>query len=118
LRNRLEQGILRDVPEAVVNAAGAERLPNTSNVTFAGTDGESLAVALDLEGIAVSTGAACNAGAAEPSHVLRAMGRTRQQAGGSIRFSLGFSTTAAEIEEVLSVLPTVARRVAGSGAVS
>ncbi|MGQ0721209.1 MAG: cysteine desulfurase family protein [Candidatus Eiseniibacteriota bacterium] len=118
LRNRLEQGILRDVPETVVNAVGAERLPNTSNVTFAGTDGESLAVALDLEGIAVSTGAACNAGAAEPSHVLRAMGRTREAAGGSIRFSLGFATTAAEIEEVLSVLPAVTRRIAGSGTIS
>jgi cysteine desulfurase len=118
LRNRLEQGILRDLPEAVVNAGEGERLPNTSNMTFAGTDGVSLTVALDLEGIAVSTGAACNAGAAEPSHVLRAMGRTRQEAGSSIRFSLGFATTAAEIEEVLSVLPAVTRRIAGSGIVS
>jgi cysteine desulfurase len=116
LRNRLETGILQRVPEAVVNAVGAERLPNTCNVTFAGIDGDSLLIALDLEGIAVSTGAACNAGAAEPSHVLRAMGRTREEAGSSIRFSLGSATTAAEIDEVLSVLPEIARRVLGSGA--
>jgi cysteine desulfurase len=78
-------------------------------------EGESLLIALDLEGIAVSTGAACTAGAADPSHVLLAMGRSREEAAGSIRFSLGPGTTEAEIEKVLAVLPEVARRVAGSG---
>lgn len=115
LRDRLERGILELLPDSQVNGREAERLPNTSNVTFAGIEGESLLIALDLEGVAVSTGAACNAGAADPSHVLLAMGRTREEAAGSIRFSLGPGTTAAEIESVLSFLPEIARRVAGSG---
>jgi cysteine desulfurase len=116
LRDRLEAGIAGALPDVTVNAAGAERLPNTSNVTFRGTDGESLLIALDLEGIAVSTGAACNAGASEPSHVLLAMGRTADEAAGSIRFSLGAGSTEAEIEDVLTVLPGIVRRVAASGA--
>jgi cysteine desulfurase len=115
LRDRLERGILDRLPDSVVNGREAPRLPNTSSVTFAGMEGESLLIALDLEGIAVSTGAACNAGAADPSHVLLAMGRSREEAAGSIRFSLGPGTTEAEIEKVLAVLPEVARRVAGSG---
>jgi cysteine desulfurase len=116
LRDRLERGILDLLPDSVVNGREAQRLPNTSNVTFAGIEGESLLIALDLEGVAVSTGAACNAGAADPSHVLLAMGRTREEAAGSIRFSLGPGTTGADIEAVLTILPEVARRVAGSGA--
>ncbi|HMB67923.1 MAG TPA: aminotransferase class V-fold PLP-dependent enzyme, partial [bacterium] len=115
LRDRLERGILEIPPDSVVIGREAERLPNTSNVTFAGIDGESLLIALDLEGVAVSTGAACTAGAADPSHVLLAMGRTRTEAAGSIRFSLGPGTTEAEIERVLEILPEIARRVAGSG---
>lgn len=112
LREHLEAGLRRAVPDLVVNAQGVPRLPNTSNLSFPGLDGESLLIALDLEGIAVSTGAACNAGAAEPSHVLLAMGASTEHAASSLRFSLGSHTTKSEIEEVLNVLPTIVRRLA------
>jgi len=115
LRDRLERRILTAVPQARVNGAAAARLPNTANITFSGLDGESLLIALDLEGVAVSTGAACNAGAAEPSHVLTAMGRSREDAGASLRFSLGWGTTASEIEEVVRLIPAVAARLASAG---
>jgi cysteine desulfurase len=115
LRDRLEQGILAACADAVVNGAGARRLPNTSNVSFPGLDGEALLISLDLEGVAVSTGAACHAGAASPSHVLLAMGRTRDEAGASLRFSLGSRSKTSEIEEVLEILPRVLSRLAGAG---
>ena len=115
LRDRLEAGILRVWPAGRVNGAGAPRLPNTTNVTFPDSNGETLLIALDLEGIAVSTGAACNAGAADPSHVLLALGCTREEAAGSIRFSLGTGTTEAEIDEVLAVLPEIVSRVIRAG---
>jgi cysteine desulfurase len=112
LRDRLEAGVRGIVPGARVNGGGAPRLPNTTNISFPDLDGESLLIALDLEGVAVSTGAACNAGASDPSHVLLAMGCDRAAAAGSIRFSLGRETTEAEIEEVLRILPEVVTRVA------
>ena len=115
LRDRLEEGIRRIAPDALVNGEESPRLPNTSNVSFPGLDGETLLVALDLEGIAVSTGAACNAGAAEPSHVLLAMGRTREEAGASLRFSLGRTTQEPEIDEALDVLARVVARFNGHG---
>jgi cysteine desulfurase len=114
LRDRLERGLGAACPEAVVNGAGAPRLPNTSNISFPGADGESLLIALDLEGIAVSTGAACHAGAADPSHVLLAMGRTREEAGSSLRFSLGSRSRESDIVGVLEILPRVRSRLAGS----
>src|SRR6185436_11028530 len=80
LRDQLEGGIRTKIPETAVNGQNAERLPNTSNVSFSGIDGHDLLVALDLEGFAVSTGAACHAGAAEPSHVILAMGKARELA--------------------------------------
>lgn len=93
------------------------RLPNTLNVTFAGCTGESLLVLLDLAGVAVSVGSACAAGAAEPSHVLRAMGRSAEAARGGLRFSVGPGTTAADIDHVVAVLPAlVARARAGAAA--
>jgi cysteine desulfurase len=110
LRDRLERGIQAAASEAIVNGANARRLPNTSNVSFPGVDGHDLLVALDLEGIAVSTGAACHAGASEPSHVILAMGRAKDVAAGSIRFSLGWETTDDEIDQVLGVLPELVRR--------
>jgi len=115
LRKRLEGEIRAVFGDSCVNGAETERLSNTTNVTFPGIDGEAMLVALDLEGIAVSTGAACRAGAAEPSHVLLAMGRTRDEAAASIRFSLGPGTTASDIEEVIRALPVVAARLAGAG---
>jgi cysteine desulfurase len=117
LRDRLERGILRIAPGARVNGARSPRLPNTSNVSFPGLDGETLLVSLDLEGVAVSTGAACNAGAAEPSHVLLAMGRTREEAGASLRFSLGRTTRDSEIDEALDVLARVIARLTCTGSI-
>jgi cysteine desulfurase len=110
LRDRLENGIRSEFPAVIVNGEGARRLPNTCNVSFPGIDGHDLLVALDLEGFAVSTGAACHAGAAEPSHVILAMGRSREEASGSIRFSLGWETTDDQVERLLTVLPQLVRR--------
>ena len=88
------------------------RLPNTINLTFPGVLGESMLIALDLEGVEVSMGSACAAGAVEPSHVLRAMGRSVADARSSLRISLGWSNTAEEIDAAASIIPAVWRRVA------
>ena len=110
MRDRLEQGILAQVDEAGVNGEGAARVPNTTNIHFDHIEGESLVIALDLKGLAVSTGAACSSGAIEPSHVLIAMGLRPDQARASIRFSLGKQTTEADIDFALALVPeTVAR---------
>jgi len=105
MRDRLEQGILAQVEDAVVNGAGAPRVPNTSNIRFDHIEGEALVIALDLKGLAVSTGAACSSGAIEPSHVLVAIGLRPDQARASIRFSLGKQTTAEDIGEALRLVP-------------
>jgi len=110
LRDRLEQGILAQVDDAAVNGAGAPRVPNTTNIYFEHIDGEAIVIALDLKGLAVSTGAACSSGAIEPSHVLLAMGLRPDQARASIRFSLGRQTTAEDIDFALTLVPeTIAR---------
>jgi cysteine desulfurase len=110
LRDRLQQGILAQVEDAGVNGDGAPRVPNTTNIHFDFIEGESLVIALDLKGLAVSTGAACSSGAIEPSHVLIAMGMKPEQARASIRFSLGKQTTPEDIEFALALVPeTVAR---------
>ena len=104
LRDRLEAGVLERVPDAIVNGSGA-RVPNTTNISFHGVEAEALLIALDLEGIAVSTGSACSSGTLEPSHVLRAMGLTPRRAQSSIRFSLGLGNTEAEVDRLLDALP-------------
>jgi cysteine desulfurase len=110
LRDRLQRGILAQAGEAVVNGDGAVRVPNTTNIRFDHIEGESLVIALDLKGLAVSTGAACSSGAIEPSHVLIAMGMRNDQARSSIRFSLGKQTTEEDINFALALVPeTVAR---------
>jgi cysteine desulfurase len=110
LRDKLEQGVLHQVEEAIVNGGGAPRVPNTTNVRFDYIEGESLVIALDLKGLAVSTGAACSSGAIEPSHVLLAMGLRPDQARASVRFSLGKQTTEEDIDFALALVPqTVAR---------
>jgi len=110
MRDRLEQGILTYVDEAGVNGEGATRVPNTTNLHFDHIEGEAMVIALDLKGLAVSTGAACSSGAIEPSHVLIAMGLRPDQARASIRFSLGKQTTEADIDFALGLVPeTVAR---------
>ncbi len=99
------------IPGLRLNGPMAGRLPNTLNLTFPGVLGESLLIALDLEGIEVSMGSACAAGAVEPSHVLRAMGRSVADARSSLRISLGWNNTAQEIEAVAALIPHVWRRV-------
>src|SRR5579862_3966054 len=110
LRDRLEQGILAQIEGAGVNGGRAPRVPNTSNIYFDHIDGEAMVIALDLKGLAVSTGAACSSGAIEPSHVLIAMGATPDRARASIRFSLGKQTTGEEIDFALALAPETAVR--------
>ena len=109
LRDRLETALLDRVPDATVNGGG-ERVPNTTNISFHGVEAEALLIALDLEGIAVSTGSACSSGTLEPSHVLRAMGLTPRRAQSSIRFSLGLGNTDDDVERVVDVLPRLVGR--------
>jgi cysteine desulfurase len=110
LRDRLQQGILAQIEDAAVNGDGAPRVPNTTNIYFDHIEGESLVIALDLKGLAVSTGSACSSGALEPSHVLTAMGLRADRARASIRFSLGKQNTAEDVDVALALVPeTVAR---------
>jgi len=104
-RDQLELGLLDRVPHTRVNAPNARRTPNTTNILFSGVAGEALVIALDLKGIACSVGAACSSGAVEPSHVLTAIGLSRDEAKSSLRFSLGRHTTAAEIQFALNTIP-------------
>jgi cysteine desulfurase len=110
LRDRLEAGILARVEGTAVNGGPGPRVPNTTNISFEGIEAESLLIALDLEGVAVSTGSACSSGTLEPSHVLRAMGCSAHRTQSSLRFSLGPSNTGEEIDRVLDVLPRLAAR--------
>ncbi len=110
MRDRLQMRVLAQVGEAAVNGDGAARVPNTTNIHFDHIDGEAMVIALDLKGVAVSTGAACSSGAIEPSHVLIAMGLRPDQARASIRFSLGKQTVAEDIDYALVLVSeTVAR---------
>jgi cysteine desulfurase len=115
LRDRLERGIQEKVPGSFVNGDPAQRVGNTSNISFEGVEGESLVIGLDLEGVAVSTGSACSSGTLEPSHVLRAIGLSPSRVEGAVRFSLGEGTTAAEIDRVLDVVPAVVSRLRARG---
>lgn len=109
LRDRLEKELL-EIEVVGVNGQGAPRVPNTTSVYFDGIEGEALVIALDLKGLAVSTGAACSSGAIEPSHVLTAMGLTPGRARASLRFSLGKQNTTEDVDFALNLVPeTVAR---------
>jgi cysteine desulfurase len=110
LRDRLERKILAEVDETFVNGEGAPRVPNTTNISFDNVDGESLLISLDLQGLAVSTGAACSSGAIEPSHVLTAMGLPRDRARSSIRFSLGKQNTKEEVDRAFSLVTNAVTR--------
>jgi cysteine desulfurase len=110
LRDRLETQVVASVPRSEINGARVPRVPNTTNISFQQVEAESLLIALDLEGVAVSTGSACSSGTLEPSHVLRAMGLPSHRAQSSIRFSLGAGTTDEEIDRVLDVLPRTVER--------
>jgi cysteine desulfurase len=109
LRGRLQSSLL-ELDETAVNGAGAPRVPNTTNIQISHIEGEAFVIALDLKGVAVSTGAACSSGAIEPSHVLMAMGLSPDQARSSIRFSLGKHNTDEDIDFALSVIPEVVDR--------
>jgi cysteine desulfurase len=113
LRDRLETGILRAVDGTMVNGARDRRVPNTTNISFERVEAESLLIALDLEGIAVSTGSACSSGTLEPSHVLRAMGFPPHRTQNSLRFSLGMFSTAEEVDKVIEVLPRLVEKLRG-----
>jgi cysteine desulfurase len=113
LRDRLEQGILAGVSGTVVNGDPHQRVPNTTNISFDRVEAESLLIALDLEGIAVSTGSACSSGTLEPSHVLRAMGLSTHRTQNSLRFSLGQFSTEEEVDRVLTVLPRLVEKLRG-----
>ena len=107
LRDRLEAQVLARIPGTTLNGAREPRVPNTTNLSFEGIEAESLLIALDLEGIAVSTGSACSSGTLEPSHVLRAMGLPTPRTQSSIRISLGAGNTEAQVDYLLQKLPAV-----------
>jgi cysteine desulfurase len=110
LRDRFEQGILSQIEDTGVNGGEAPRVSNTSNLYFNHLEAEALVIALDLKGLSVSGGSACQSGAAEPSHVLTAMGLSPARARASIRFSLSRLTTEEEIDEALKIIPTAVSR--------
>ncbi|MBZ5698245.1 MAG: cysteine desulfurase NifS [Acidobacteriia bacterium] len=110
LRDRLEKGLLERVPYARVNGSRAHRMPNTTNLTFPFVEGEAMVIALDLQGIACSTGAACSSGAVKPSHVLTAIGLAPEDARATLRLSLGHQTTNEEIDYALDTIPPVIER--------
>jgi len=109
-RDRIQQTILENVEATGLNGKGAPRVPNTTNIYFDHIEGEALVIALDLKGLAVSTGAACSSGAIEPSHVLTAMGLRPDRARASIRFSLGKQNTPDEIDFALNLVPQTVSR--------
>jgi cysteine desulfurase len=110
LRDRLEEGILRGVAGTALNGARMSRVPNTTNISVDRVEAESLLIALDLEGVAVSTGSACSSGTLEPSHVLRAMGFPPHRTQNSLRFSLGVFSTDAEVDRVIEILPRLVEK--------
>ncbi|CAA0126871.1 IscS-like cysteine desulfurase [Mycolicibacterium vanbaalenii] len=121
LRDRLVDGVLATIDDVYVNGApGAARLPGNAHFTFRGCEGDSLLMLLDAKGIECSTGSACTAGVAQPSHVLTAMGADPASARGSLRLSLGHTSTDSDVDAVLEVLPAAVERarqaaLAGSG---
>ena len=110
LRDRLEEMLLNFLPSVRVNGDRTRRVANTTNLAFTAAGGEALVIALDLQGIACSTGAACSSGAVEPSHVLLAIGLSPEEARSSLRFSLGRATTAAEIDRAIAIIPPTVER--------
>ena len=115
MRDRLVDGILTRVPQAELLGDSSRRLPGNAHILFPGAVGESLLFLLDTAGIAASTGSACQAGVAEPSHVVMAMGRSEQDARSVLRFSLGRTSTDADIDAVLAAIADAYARASGSG---
>jgi cysteine desulfurase len=127
LRDKMIEGVLRAVPDAVLSGPplpefedrpepeSADRLPGIAHFCFPGCEGDSLLLLLDARGISCSTGSACSAGIAQPSHVLLAMGRSEELARGSLRFSLGRTSTDEDVDALLEVLPAVVGRARAAG---
>ncbi|MDQ6766725.1 MAG: aminotransferase class V-fold PLP-dependent enzyme [Candidatus Eremiobacteraeota bacterium] len=113
LRDALIDGLLAAIPGCALNGSQSKRLPNNVNVRFEHIEGDTVVVGLDLAGIEISTGSACSSGALEPSHVMQAIGLVPAQARGSIRLSLGRTTTNADVKRVLDVLPALIARLRG-----
>ena len=113
LRDRLEQAILDRIPGTAINGDRTNRVPNTTNISFDGVEAESLLIALDLDGIAVSTGSACSSGTLEPSHVLRAMGLPAHRTQNSIRISLGSGNSDQQVDVLLEKLPGIVTKLRG-----
>ena len=111
LRDRFETAIRQAVPEVVINGQHAERLPHTSNVSFPGLDRQALLLALDRAGIACSTGSACTSGSSEPSHVLIAMGCSKEIIEGSLRISFAGTTTAKEVDWAVKKIAEISRKI-------
>src|SRR5437867_12660426 len=118
LRDRIIAGVQARVPDAVLNGHPTERLPNNASFCIAGTEGESLIVALDLEGFAVSSGSACTSGETEPSQVLLALGLDREVAKGSLRVTVGRSTTEADVDRFVRALEHIVARLRNAAAVA
>ncbi|GAO01571.1 cysteine desulfurase family protein [Anaeromyxobacter sp. PSR-1] len=114
LRDRLEAGLLAAVPRARVNGAGAPRLPGTLSITLEGCDAEALLMAMDLEGVCASAGSACHSGSTRPSGVLLALGLSDADARATLRLSLGWTTTADDVDAALRIVPPLAARVRGA----
>jgi cysteine sulfinate desulfinase/cysteine desulfurase-like protein len=114
LRDRLEAGIRRIVPDAKRNGPREKRLPNTLNITLPGMRGESVVLALDQKGVALSSGSACRSGSPEPSHALLAMGLSTEEAHCALRFSLGLGNTEEEIDRTLRLIEQMINDTAAS----
>lgn len=110
LRDKLEKGIIEGIPDAFVNGSTTERVPHLSNISFRLIEGEALLIALDFQGVAVSTGSACSSGTVEPSHVLTALGGDRSRQKSAIRFSLGRVNNDEDIDYVLGILPKMVEK--------
>ena len=115
LRDRVIDGVARLAPGAVLNGAPVHRLPGNAHFSFAGCEGDSLLFLLDAAGVSVSTGSACQAGVPEPSHVLRAMGRSEAESRGALRITLGHSSTDADIDALLAALPAAHAQALAAG---
>lgn len=113
LRDKLIDGILKNIPDTILNGSREFRSPANANITFKNAEGESIIMMLDMAGVAVSSGSACTSGSLDPSHVLLSMGIPAEEAHGSVRFTLSKHTTEAEIERVLEVLPPIIERLRG-----
>jgi len=118
LRDKLETGLLSNIPGTIRNGSKESRLPNTSNIAFEGVEAEGILLLLDQAGICASSGSACTTGSLDPSHVLVAMGCSAARARGSIRFSLGIYNREEEIDHALKQLPEIIKRLRGNSSVA